>query len=348
MRAVLPNLDKVSPYRSISPRELMDASDTMPDLVRSFERDGSNAATLLREFMRHIAKVARPYPDAYFALGQKSEDAVDDLGNRAFSSCASIEKGRFPFSGRTPFASFVQEGFDGRTIRYHSFYAKLSITRELLRDDYAFNLRRNPVLRWRAELYANIGAVLKESCTAVPQGRGLPPKWSRNTGTLQMVRPIEVAIARVRDLHTDDIQAQVFEALRTAGPQTQSRLTHIIEAATGCPIAEDHEVDPTEDDTADRMGVRQAVAEAWSTLEDSDKSLLIALARGSSYDELIAASPSLNNKVAVSRAVSRVGSLFLEVVTEAIGGTADATATPRTLIEPILTVLAELYPHDFA
>ena len=151
--------------------------DTMPSLVRAFEEDETQAVPLLSEFMRHVARVARPYPDAYFALGQKSDDAVDDLGNRAFSSCARVEKGRFPFSGRTPFRAYVEEQFDGRTIRYHSFYAKLSITREILRDDYAFNLRRDPVLRWRAGLYADIGAVLKADCESVPQGTGVPPKW---------------------------------------------------------------------------------------------------------------------------------------------------------------------------
>ena len=348
MHAVSSNLDKVSSCTSIRPWELMDAADTMPRLVQSFERDGSDAAALLREFMRHIARVARPYPDAYFVLGQKNEDAVDDLGNRAFSSCASIQKGRFPFSGRTPFASFVQEAFDGRTIRYHSFYAKLSITRELLRDDYAFNLRRNPVLRWRADLYANIGDVVKTHCTAIAQGRGLPPKWTQQVSPLQMIQPVEVAIAKVRDLETDVLHEQIVEALRVAGPQTQSRLTHIIESAIGCPIAEEAEVEIVHEDTADRLTVRQAVAEAWTMLEDTDRALLIALAKGSSYDELIGANPSLNNKVAISRAVSRVGSQFLAVVTEAVGGTASATATPRALIEPILTVLAELYPHDFA
>ena len=121
MAAICNRLDKLSPLRKWT---AMDAIDTMPVLVREFAEDGTSAEALLREFMRHVAKVARPYPDAYFVLGQKSDDAVDDLGNRAFSVCASVPKGRFPFSERTPFAAYVEERFDGRTIRYHSFYAK--------------------------------------------------------------------------------------------------------------------------------------------------------------------------------------------------------------------------------
>ena len=174
MRSAIANLDMVTADSFSRSWVRMDSFDTMPALVRSFVEDGSNASELLREFMRHVARVARPYPDAYFVLGARNEEAIDDLGNRAFTSCASIEKGRFPFSGRTPFGSFVEEQFDGRTIRYHSFYAKLSITREMLRDDYAHNLRRNPVLRWRAELYADIGAIVKAHCEPVPQGRGVP------------------------------------------------------------------------------------------------------------------------------------------------------------------------------
>ena len=87
--------DMVNPTAS----KRMKMEDTMPALVRAFVEGGQDAAKLLSEFMRHVARVARPYPDAYFVLSQKNDDAVDDLGNRAFSICASVEKGRFPFSG---------------------------------------------------------------------------------------------------------------------------------------------------------------------------------------------------------------------------------------------------------
>ena len=146
MSSAIAVLDMVNTVSTRVPRLSMQATDTMPELVRLFVEEGSHAHDLLREFMRHVAKVARPYPDAYFVLGAKNDEAVDDLGNRSFSICSSVEKGRFPFNGRTPFGAFVEEQFDGRTIRYHSFYAKLAITRELLRDDYAFNLRRNCLL----------------------------------------------------------------------------------------------------------------------------------------------------------------------------------------------------------
>jgi len=326
----------------------MDSIDTMPGLVRSFVEGGSDGSELLREFMRHVARVARPYPDAYFVLAAKNDEAVDDLGNRAFSICSAVEKGRFPFSGRPPFGAYVEEQFDGRTIRYHSFYAKLAITRELLRDDYAFNLRRNPVLRWRAELYADIGDILKADCEAIPQGRGVPPKWKRDGAGLRMLQPPEVVIAKLSKLLEPTLEKLVHAALASGGPQTQSKLTHMLEAVLGTPSTDEPEAGYTEDHTADRMNVREAVSDAWTDLEDVDKALVIALARGASYEEMIEAHPGLNNKVAVSRAVGRVGNKFLARVIEAVGGEASPDATPRTLLEPIMAMLAELFPRDFA
>ncbi len=336
--------DMVNPTAS----KRMTMEDTMPALVRAFVEGGQDAAKLLSEFMRHVARVARPYPDAYFVLSQKNDDAVDDLGNRAFSICASVEKGRFPFSGRAPFTAYVEEQFDGRTIRYHSFYAKISITRELLRDDYAFNLRRDPVLRWRAELYADIGTVLKDTCESVPQGKGVPPKWQRTGSGLRMLQPIEVVEAKLRKLESPSVETLVHEALGQAGPLTQSRLTHVIEAVLGTPATDEVEAGYVEEHTADRMGLREAVANAWNELEPADQALVIALSKGASYEELISLHPSLNNKVSASRAVSRVGQLFLSAVVDAMGIEASADATPRTLMEPIMSMLAELFPRDFS
>ena len=165
---------------------------------------------------------------------------------------------------------------------------------------------------------------------------------------LRMIQPPEIAIARIRELPSDSLKDRVLEALSVAGPQTQSRLTNIIEAAIGTPALDEPEPGHADDQTADRMGVRTAVANAWQGLEDGDKALVIALAQGASYEELIATHPNLNNKVAVSRAVSRVGTQFLAVIIEAVGGEASPDATPRSLLEPIMAMLAELYPRDFA
>ena len=133
-----------------------------------------------------------------------------------------------------------------------------------------------------------------------------------------------------------------------AGPLTQSRLTHLLEVVLGPPAGNEPDAAVVEEHTAERMGLREAVAAAWSVLEPADQALIIALSKGASYDELISGHPGLNNKVSVSRAVSRVGQYFLSAVVEAMGIEASADATPRTLMEPIMAVLAELFPREFS
>ena len=325
----------------------MYSTDILPDLVQSFVTEDRDAEALLSEILRHVGSVSRRYPASYFALGQKTGESVDDLGHRVFTSCASIEKGRFPFSGRPPFVSYVEEDFDGRTIRYHSFYAKLSITREILRDDYAFNIRRNPTLRWRAELYTRIGDVLKATCESVPQGRGVPPKWQIAGSGLRALQPLEVVEARMKQSSDRSVEGLVRLALELTGGLSQSRLTHLLETVLDPPAVDEPDVGHESDDPVDRMGIRQAVSDAWEALEAEDRSLVIALSRGASYEELTAADPRLGHKVAVSRAVSRVGRLFLQKVVDQMGGEAAPNATPRSLMEPVIAVLAELYPNEF-
>jgi hypothetical protein len=332
---------------AISYHGTMKSIDTLPELVRAFVDGQSDGAALLAEFMRHVAKICDPYPAAYFVLNDKSNDGVDDLGHRSFTVCANVVKGRFPFMARVPFRAFVAEDFDGRTVRYHSFYAKISITRELLRDDYAKNIRRDPVLRWRAELYSSIGEALKEIAEPVVQGRGVPPRWQLKAPGLRMMQPLEVVEARLRQQLDKTTPALVQAALTFGGGLTQSRLTHLLEAVIGAPAKMEIDDPVVDANVSERMDIRGAVSAAWDDLEGLDRVLIIALARGDSYEDLICADPRLAHKVAVSRAVNRVGQHFLQRVIEQMGGTASPSVTPRTLMEPIISVLIELYPKEF-
>ena len=147
-----------------------------------------------------------------------------------------------------------------------------------MRDDYAFNLRRDPVLRWRAELYADIGTVLN-TVWSVPQGKGVPPKWQRTGSGLRMLQPIEVVEAKLRKLESPSVETWFMKPW-DKGPLTQSRLTHVIEAVLGTPATDEVEAGYVEEHTADRMGLREAVANAWNELESADQALVIALSKG--------------------------------------------------------------------
>lgn len=338
------------PFLSPRARPALAPPDPLPDLVRDQVQQPwtPRAAALLAEFRRHVDRVTRSYPDAWFVFARKSDDAVDDLNHRVFTTCARVEKGRYPFSGRVPFRAYVEEQYDGRTIRYHSFYAKLSITRELMRDDYARNLARHPVLRWRADLFREIGQILRRIALPERQGPGLPPRWRLDAPPGRPVEPldrVQDALAARPGLALEEL---LRAALERAGPLTQSRLTALVEAVRGTPPAPDLEEQmPPLADLASNLAVRGAVVAAWRALDADDRDLLVALARGDSYDTLVSAHPRFKHKVAVTRAVTRVGKLFVdrivEDVTEELPGGRDLR--PMDLLELVLEVLIEVLPE---
>ncbi len=76
-------------------------------LIRRFESDAAAAVALREAFVRAVSRVTRRYPDEYFELGQRSEEAMEGLADRVLTSRARLPKGRFPFLGRTPFAAYA-------------------------------------------------------------------------------------------------------------------------------------------------------------------------------------------------------------------------------------------------
>lgn len=315
--------------------------DLLPSLVADFVARRSDGRELLAEVRRHVHRVSSPYPDAYFALGRKTPDAVDDLGNRVFATCARTAKGRFPFMGRPPFTAYVDERFEGRVIRYHSFYAKLSIAREILRADYAHNLSSHPMLRWRADLYDRVGDVLKRIATPEGQATRGSTRWSRAATGPVMTLGEDALVAFLRRLRTTDVEALVTEALARGGPATRAGLTHLLEAVLGGPPDEvEDEVDRADPLTAGR--VRDAVAAAWADLGEDERTLFRELARGLGYDEIVAAHPQFKHKVAVNRALARITGRFREALVATVGGDAAESATPGQLAEAILDVLQDM------
>ncbi len=310
--------------------------DPLPSLVAAVTRGDTDGGALLAEVLRHVARVARPYPDAWFALGRKHAEAVDDLAHRVYTTCARVAKGRFPFLGRAPFAAYVAEDFDGRAIRYHSFYAKLSITRELLRADYAHNLASDPRLAWRADLYGEIGHVLR--ARAVKLG-GAPPRWQLPGPAA--VRGEAALVDLLRAASERDVPALVERALRLGGPRTQSQLCRVVEEVVGTPPAPEADDEARADDVAGRAAVRAAVLEAWAALDDDERRLLGLIARGRSYDEVCAELPGFAHKVAVNRALERIGQRFVARLAARVGAPREAPP-PRLLLEHVLDVLEQL------
>jgi hypothetical protein len=312
-------------------------NDPWPRLVREAVVRNGESNELLRAFSEHVVRMARPYPDAYFALGRKSPDAFTDLAHRAYASCARQPKGRFPFAGREPFRAFVEEDFDGRTMRYHAVYSRLSIARELLRDDYARNVRRDPVLQWRANVFRDVGEALRAHAVALPGPK--PVRWTLPDAGPAILRAPEVVVARLRPFAQEPFDALCVRVLRELGAAPRGAVAQVMcELLT--PPASDVASEPTvEDDDVERT-VRAAVRAAWEALDPDARALITALARGDAYDDVIARSPSLNNRVAVSRAVGRLAAEFVRSIETAVGAPG-SSGRPKQIVELVLDVLLQ-------
>ena len=300
-------------------------------LVERHERELVWAAELRRRFVRHTERLTRSYPEAYFELGRKGPEAIEALADRTYVVCARVVKGRFPFQGRTPFDCFVEEEFEDSPIRYHSFYSKLSIARELLRDDYAANIRRDPVLRWKDALHRQVGRVLVARAVPVDGEPGGHRRW-----TMPGLRPVlrqEEVVRRLSGL--EDTEEAVVRALELLGqPISHSRLSNLVAEVLPRPASADVEAE-----NMDFGELRRAVLEAWRDLDEAERQLVGALARGDSYDLLIERVPEFVSRVAVSRAVKRVSEHFTGRIATAMGLDADVSETPKTLMEHVLLVL---------
>ncbi|HJN75175.1 MAG TPA: hypothetical protein QGF58_14695 [Myxococcota bacterium] len=316
----------------------------LSEQIAHFVETGGGAGALWASVLRHVRQATRRYPDAYFELGQKNDEAVEGLAGRVFTICAKAEKGRFPFMKRTPFVTYVEEDFDDPPIRYHSFYAKLSITREVLRDDYAKNVRRDPILRFRDDLHRRIGAVLKEAGVPVEGGHGGHRRWTVVAGPRIPVSE-DVVLDELRGMRTCDLDVLVVHALKAlAVPISHSRLSNLLGSVLE-PKSLEEAAESPKGDLEEVLTIRNAVLEAWADLDSDERALVAALARGDSYDELIARCPRLKNRVAVSRAIKRVGYRFVARVVEAVGGTSSGDTPPRELLEQIVAVLIPLLPE---
>lgn len=324
--------------------------DTLPLLVRAFLNDESTGAPLRQEVARGVASATQSYPDAYFNLGRRTPEAVDDLINRVFTVCARVPKGRYPFLNRVPFRAYVDENMTGQNIRYHTFYAKISITREILRTDYEHNLVRDPRLRWRAELFDQVHAALKAHGRLVSDGSGGPPRYAAPGPALTLVRRQDAVVDDLARSGLREVPELVARALRQTGPTTASRMCALIGEVL-CPEqdAEDDAREAAEPATQGnvslRLSVRDAVLRAWRELTDEERGLMTALARGDSYDEVMAREPRLRNRVAVTRAVERCNRTFLARLFEATGAQATGGAAPKEILELLFEVLVEALPE---
>ena len=326
------------------------------ELVYAWHRHGAEGPALLAEVERHVRRVSARYPEAWFELGQKDDSALTSLGHRVFARCDRAPRGPHPFLGRAPFRAYSEESLPSRPIRYHSFYAWRSVTRELLRDDYKKSVARDPVLRWRDELYRQLGPALGRVAEPAPSADGRAPRWVGRGSGPRLARAEAEVIHLLRRGPHDDLDALVGRALELLGrPISRSALCHLLAEVLDPPEPGPRQAEASETldlytapdglSAEDRLALRAAVAEGWEALEPLDRALLGALARGEDSGTILSLDPRLRDAVALSRAISRVGAVFVAGVSARFGVTARPDTLPRALMDAILGVLIELLPE---
>ncbi len=320
--------------------------DELARLVRDFERDGSGGAVLLEHLRRLLAHMTRNYPPVWFPDGRKDAEGVVDLCHRCFVVCARVEKGRFPFKGRRPFACFVEEGHEGSQIAYHTVYAKLSVARELMRDDYAVNLRQNPEWRERAKVYANLGPVLEELARTgrIVHEAGSAKSlgvWALSGGGLRSMVSRERLALELRAARGEELGALVVRALTRGGPMGRSELANLIGESMFEGDLGEAQLDA--EDAELKLSLRRTVLRVWTELGESERGLLRVIGRGGSYEELVAPVGPFPHKVAVSRALAKVGGRFLESLGPELGceGVKAGAKGPLALVECILELVGD-------
>ncbi len=311
--------------------------------------------SLLGDVLRATDRVSRRYPGAYFELCRRNDHAVTSFGHKVFVRLDSRVFGRFPFTDRTPFDAYVAEQMHDGDVRWHSFEARLSIAREVLREQYAFNVRRHPEWAAKDALHQDVVAALKADFPTWPGRSARYPRYGLTSwpGGPRSVRP---------DWDRDDV---VRIVTRRAGWPLATRIELVL-AKRGAPMypaavsailqdadvaASDSSLDPDAlgasreaDALEGTLTVRRLVAERWATLSDDEQQLLSLLAAGRPYREVVEAVPSFRDPSAVTRALARICDRFVSDLVAALSpdGAGAEPLKPKQQAELLFGVLAEL------
>ena len=185
----------------------------------------------------------------------------------------------------------------------------------------------------------------QRACSGPRRCGGSHRRWSLPASGPQLIRPDSGIIEKLKGLKSQEIDRLLPEALRLAGqPVAHSRLSNwLAEVLVGPMESIEEQHDPRESYPRE---VREAVAEAWNKLSEAEKTLIISLAHGDSYDSLIAKVPAFRDRSSVSRAVKSCGGQFVAAIHKALDlDIQNASATPKEVIERVIEVLLPMVPE---
>jgi hypothetical protein len=288
------------------------------DIAR--HRLGAPDATrgLVSRTCRGVTRVSRGYPAVYFELAERGIESTQSLAHTVFCYLDRREYGRHPFAGRTPLDAFRTEDMADRECRYHAFDARLSVTRETMRAQYAFNLRRHPEWKEREEVHQEVVAALRAECREFAGRNPRYPRYGlRSWESVRAPKPSwnhDEAVRTLRRRTGWSVSARVQIVLSLKGapmyPGEISRVLQDADVAPGGGVV-DPDLRGGQPDVDAILGVRRQVAHAWSTLNPDERVLLRCLIDGLSGKEIMARVPTLQSAVAVSRALKALTQRFV-------------------------------------
>lgn len=309
---------------------------------------GDASSRLLARTCDEVTRVSRRYPAVYFELADRSPESVESLAHRVFTNLDVRAYGRFPFSDRVPFDTYLDEQFDDEQVRYHSFDSRLSITREALREQYAFNVRHHPDWADRERIHREVVAFLKESAQPWP---GRSPRWPRyglaswggGPRSLRAGWDREDVVRILARRSGWPVGSRVELVLAKRGvPMYPGAISSLLQEAelTG-PLAPPATADSSEGGArAARLLVRRTLATGWRSLEQTERLLLVKLLSGTPYREVVDSLPGYRDPSAVTRALARLCNQLLAPLTEGLGGLGGLR--PQQQAELLFAALAEL------
>jgi hypothetical protein len=285
------------------------SENQLASAIQDFLERRSDGTALLRLFRAQVERRTRSYPNVYFG-GERDSDAIADIANEVFVACLSPVSWS-PFDGRTPFDLFVEEQHPDGSILWLLFQGNFSLLRDVM--------RRQPA-RWggpedqhRRQVNRVLNGILARTCV---RQEAAEETWAA---------PLCSGPAPA------DREALVPWLVGRFGPLSRRDILRLTLAWEGRGESEEHV-----HESSPLLDVRSAIVDTWWRLDPWDRALVVSIARGDPYVDILGWFPS-RDSVALSRRLSAVNRRFLEAL-----GLPEAAVPPKELAERVAAVLIEL------
>ena len=302
---------------------------------------GAQPRRLLEKFYAHVGRAARRYPAAYFPERDPGPEGRRAITHELFAVCDGRPLDRRPYAGRVPFRTYVEDDYNDGLIRAHIFYKKpICLLWSLLKQQYAKNVRVEPDLRWRADLFVEVRRVLRARAERVSHPLG--ERWALpGVAPLRSI-PLHQAVDDLRRKElAQDISAVVLHLLGTCGPLSRKQVLDAVNELFPAPRTTDLGewqantlTRPVVDDEL-RLDLRRALA----SLDDEERAFLHAVVMGLTYQQMVEQFPEwCTSKKRAFLIASRVDTKLLAPLGARLD---DMALSPRQLLDIILPVLLD-------